>query len=74
MVKAVNGVVEYLMKTGNDMVKACMPEEAAQKMVDEADLCEITDTFSDFPLCVNEQYYFPVVKEPEKAPKAKKAR
>ena len=70
------GEVEYLMKTGKDMVKSSTLESNVRRMIDQAETKEITDDYPGFPLCVNGKFYFPELPEPdapvEEKPKRKK--
>lgn len=61
-----DGMVEYLMKTGKDVVKSKTLEGNVRRMIEQATTKEITDTYKGFPLCVNGKFYFPEVPEPPK--------
>ena len=61
-----DGQVEYLMKTGKDVVKGRTLEGNVRRMIEQATTKEITDTYKGFPLCVNGKFYFPEVPEAAK--------
>lgn len=54
--------VDYLMKAGNDVVKSSMPRDLMKTMT-ECSSVEMSEEFKDYPLCVNEKYYFPDIRE-----------
>lgn len=55
--KEVNGKVSFVMKAGKDFVKNEMPAAQAQKLIDNGKITE-SDKFADYPVCVNDAYYF----------------
>lgn len=61
-----DGQVEYLMKTGNDVVKGRTFEGNVRRMIEQAITKEITHDYPGFPLCINNKFYFPEVPEPPK--------
>ena len=55
--KEVNGKVSFIMKAGKEFVKNEMPVAEAEKFVKNGKVSE-SDMFKDYPLCVNDTYYF----------------
>ena len=75
--KNAKGEIEYLMKSGKDMVRNATLESNIRRMIDQAETKEITEDFPGFPICVNGKFYFPELPplpEPEPQPKPKKKR
>lgn len=56
--KANRGQVAFLMRAGDDLVKADMPVAQAEKIVANGEKVTETKTFPGYPLTVDEKYYF----------------
>ena len=64
--KSKDGQVEYLMQAGAEVVWSRMPEEKAQKMIENGETKQ-SKRYKGFPLCVDDKFYFPVIAaEPKK--------
>ena len=73
--KNAKGEIEYLMKSGKDMVRSATLESNIRRMIDEATTVEKSDEFEGFPLCINGKFYFPEIPEkPAPAPVSKPKR
>ena len=60
--KANNGKVDFIMKTGNDFVKSVMTEKSALEKIASGKVTE-TDIVQGYPLTVDDKYYFPAIKD-----------
>lgn len=58
--KNTNGRVKGLFLTGKDLVKTEMSVSTAQHIVDNGELME--SNVPDYPICVNNEWYFEGVK------------
>lgn len=67
--KSTNGRVNTLLRAGKDFVKNQLSISAAQHIVDTGKLVESTNP--DYPICVDDKWFFEGVKveEPAKQPK-----
>jgi len=77
--KNAKGEIEYLMKSGKDMVRSSTLESNIRRMIDQAETKEITEDYPGFPICVNGKFYFPELPplhepdpEPQQKPKRKR--
>lgn len=50
-------MVNFQLRTGNDFVQSQMFEAAAMEIIKNGTVTE--SDREDFPICVNDQYYFP---------------
>ena len=64
--KADNGKVTFLMRTGKDFAQNTMSETAADEIIKNGEVTE--SDIPDFPICVNGQMFFPREEEIETAP------
>lgn len=55
--KSINGKVPYIMAAGKDFVSGEMPQEAAKQLCSSG-VKTTSDLFPDYPICVNEKFYF----------------
>lgn len=51
--------VKYLMLAGNDVVESTMLSGNARRLIDEAESVKTSSRFPEFPVCVNEKFFFP---------------
>lgn len=65
-----DGQVKFIMAAGDDYVMSSMPEEDALRMMQSAKKRKRTDLFPEYPLCINEKYYFPEAEEVEEGAEA----
>ena len=69
--KVKDGQVKFIMAAGNDdFVMSSMPEEDALRIMQSAKKRKRTDLFPEYPLCINEKYYFPEAEEVEEVAEA----
>ncbi len=66
--KNVNGRVNTLLRSGKDFVKSNLSVSAAQHIIDSGKLVESDN--SDYPICIDNQWYFEGVEVKRKAKKA----
>lgn len=59
-IKNNNGTVTYLMRVSVGFVKYTMPLETAQKLISKAAEVKETTTVKDYPLSVDDKYFFPL--------------
>lgn len=55
--KAIDGKVSYLMIAGRYTVEAEMPLESAERMCAKG--AKVSDRFPDYPICVDDKFFFP---------------
>ena len=77
--KIKDGKVQYLYQAGKDMVSATMDAEVAKRIVTGGKSKEMTQDHPDYPLCVDQVWFFPVedetpVPQPEITRKAGRSR
>lgn len=65
--KNVNGRVTCLLRTGKDFVKNTLSVSAAQHIIDTGKL--VDSTLPDYPICVDDKWFFEGEKLREAAPK-----
>lgn len=65
--KSTNGRVNTLLRTGKDFVKNNLSTSAAQHIIDTGNLVESDNP--DYPICVDNQWYFEGTEVTETAPK-----
>lgn len=68
--KSVNGRVDCLLRTGKDFVKNNLSVSAAQHIIDTGELVESSNP--DFPICVDNQWFFEGVEIKEATTPTKK--
>lgn len=51
------GKARFVMRAGNDIVVDDMPEETATRIVENGVVTE-SDSFTDYPICVDNKFYF----------------
>lgn len=68
--KNVNGRVNCLLRTGKDFVRNNLSVSAAQHIIDSGTLVESEK--SDYPICVDDKWFFEGVELKENAPTTKK--
>lgn len=66
--KNVNGRVNSLLRTGKDFVKNNLSVSAAQHIIDTGKLVESDNP--DYPICIDNQWYFEGVEVKKTAKKA----
>ena len=66
--KNVNGRVNTLLRSGKDFVKSNPSVSAAQHIIDSGKLVESDNP--DYPICIDNQWYFEGVEVKRKAKKA----
>lgn len=66
--KNVNGRVNTLLRSGKDFVKSNLSVSAAQHIIDSGKLVESDNP--DYPICIDNQWYFEGVEVKRKAKKA----
>lgn len=54
--KAINGRVNFLLRTGKDFVRNNMSTSAAQHIIDTGEL--VDSDKPDYPICVSGKWYF----------------
>lgn len=64
-----NGMVSYIMATGKDFVYDEMSLTAAEQICTRG--TKASNLFPDFPICVDDKFYFAGTIEKRKAAKAK---
>lgn len=68
--KSVNGRVNTLLRTGKDFVRNNLLTSAAQHIINCGELVESDKP--EYPICVDNKWYFEGVKIPENPPEAPK--
>lgn len=68
--KSVNGRVNTLLRTGKDFVRNNLSTSAAQHIINCGELVESDKP--EYPICVDNKWYFEGVKIPENPPEAPK--
>lgn len=68
--KSIDGTVPYIMQAGNDFVKDEMSLAAAEKICSHGTMTT-SKRFPDFPICVDDKFYFAGTSTKPKSSKAK---
>lgn len=68
--KSVNGRVNTLLRTGKDFVRNNLSTSAAQHIINCGELVESDKP--EYPICVDNKWYFEGVEIPENPPEAPK--
>lgn len=66
--KSIDGKVPYIMAAGKDFVKDEMPLAAAEQICSRG--AKVNKLFADFPICVDDKFYFAGTIEKRKVVKA----
>lgn len=64
--KSINGKVPYIMAAGKDFVRGEMPLEAAKRLY-ASGAKTTSDLFPDYPICVDEKFYFAAISTKRKS-------
>lgn len=67
--KSIDGKVPYIMAAGKDFVKDEMSLAAAEQICSSG--ADVSNIFPDFPICVDDKFYFAGTIEKRKMVKAK---
>ncbi len=63
-IKNSNGIVDFIMKAGKDLVKATMELSEAEKIIKNGEMKKTT-AVKGYNVCVDGKYYFNTEKENE---------
>ncbi len=67
--KVKNGFVECLLKAGKEYVRQELPVVEAQKIIDDGN--KVESDREDYPICINNEWYFKGEKEVEEVKEEK---